>query len=267
MTRFAISFQEWKLRAQERYCSGVFEALGIALLSSIILLITSALPTIVAGGKTAVDSVSASHLLQQTRENREVFSEDFPGFSSELVVHLDGAVHRGTCRFRPPGDLDIALSDGGVPEPVARTVRSMLMHRVRSDRTVATAAAYAEPDEHSLGRKIVLADSYESVYRIRDRRILQVDRRLSDFRRVLTVLETETTDSGRYLPRFVFATVLDRDTGSIREAWTYINRFQKVGGEDLPLSRHVIRSEAGRPVSALLIEWREIEILDAEPSS
>ena len=266
MSKLARRFQVWNSQAQDRYCPGVLTALGISLASSLILLITSILPSVFADEKPAGESVSAAQLLQQCRDNREVLSKDFPGFTSELVVRLDGTVYRGTCLFRPPGDLEIKATEGKMPDLVTRTVRSMLMHRVPSDRTSIQAATYGDPDEHSLGRKIVLADSYKSVYRIRDERILQVDRRLSDFRRVLTVLETETTDADRYLPRHVFAVVLDNDTGAIREAWTYINKFQRVAGEHLPLSRHVIRSRAGL-VTALLIEWHKIQLLGSEPSS
>lgn len=266
MPTTAYQLQTWRSRAQDRYCPGVFAALGIAFAASAVLLITSILPSILAGERRSADSVSAARLLQQARENREVFSTDFPGFKSELAVRLDGTAYRGRCRFRPPGELEIEIPGGDLPDSVTRTVRSMLMHRVPSERTSAEAAAYGEPDEHSLGRKIVLADSYKSVYRIRDARILQVERRLSDFRRVLTVLETETTDSGRYLPRHVFAVVFDNGSGAVREAWTYINRFQQVDGEYLPLSRHVIRSGAGR-TSTLLIEWREIELLGGERRS
>ena len=212
------------------------------------------------------DSVSAAQLLQHARENREVFAASFVGFRSRLTARLDGTAYRGTCEFRVPDSLQIAIPDGSVPESVTRTVRSMLMHRVPSTRTSVAAAAYGELDEHPLGRQIVLADAYRSVYRIRDRRILQVDRRLSEFRRVLTVLETETADTGRYLPRHVFALVLDNDSGAMREAWTYVNRFQRIGGNYLPLSRHVVRSSEDR-ISSLLIECDEIEVITVEDRS
>lgn len=266
MSKFAHCFQVWNSKAQDRYCPGVLTALGVTLVSSVILLITSVLPSVFADERPVGESVSAAQILQRCRENREVLSKDFPGFTSELVVRLDGTLYRGTCLFRPPGGLEVKAAEGRMPDLVTRTVRSMLMHRVPSDRTASQAAAYGDPDEHSLGRKILLADSYKSAYRIRDDRILQVDRRLSDFRRVLTVLETETTDSGRYLPRHVFAVVLDKETGAIQEAWTYINRFQKVAGDYLPLSRHVARSGGG-VITTLLIEWHKIRLLGAEPSS
>ena len=252
----------WRSRANDCYCPGVSAALGISLAASLVVLISGVLPSVVAGERQPAAPVSAEQLLQEARANREVFSKDLRGFRSKVAVRIDGAAYHGTCEFRLPDRLDFELAGEPVPDIVSRTVRSMLMHRVPTAGTTVEAVAYGEPDAHSLGTKIVFGDSYRSVYRIRDRQILQVDRRLSDFRRVLTVLETETTDSGRYLPRHVFSVVFDKESGAVREAWTYVNRFQKVGGNYLPRSRHVIRTANGE-TSALLIEWSDIELLDA----
>ena len=59
----------------------------------------------------------------------------------------------------------------------------------------------------------------------------------------------------------MFAVVGDNDSGAIREAWTYITRFQEIGGNYLPHSRQVIRTGKGR-TSTLLIEWQDIELLE-----
>ena len=219
-----------------------------------------AMPPAAAGQNGQSDAVSAASLLQQARKNREVFTKDFHGFRSKLTVRMDGKAHHGACLFRVPGTLEIALNGGKAPRVVEAAVRNMLMHRVPSSTSVTTEARYGEPDAHSLGRKVLLDDKYQSAYRIKDRQILEVDRTMPEFRRVLTVLETRTTASGRYLPRHVFAVVVDNDSGSIREAWTYITRFQEIGGNYLPHSRHVIRAGKGR-TSTLLIEWRDIELL------
>ena len=78
-------------------------------------------------------------------------------------------------------------------------------------------------------------------------------------------METETTVSGRYLPRHVFAVRFDEETGAVQEAWSYLSKFQRLGSDYLPLSRQVIRAGQG-DTSAMLIEWDDIELLDGYPA-
>ena len=259
----ANQFQKSMLVLQDRYCRGVSRALVLALVSTAFLCAASFLQHLLAGERTAADAAAATELLQQARDNREVLSETFPGFRSRLTVRVDGKVHYGTCSFRLPGNLQVTMQGTEDLPDVTATIRSMLMHRVPSTRMSAQEASFGAADENPLGRELLLSDRYGSVYRIRDRQITQVDRRLADTRFVLTVLETRTTASGTYLPRHVFAVRLDPDTGSLLEAWAYISEFQRVGGEYLPKSRQVIRTDQGR-TTALLIEWSDIELLEPE---
>lgn len=261
MFRFKHPIHRWRPVSTSNCRKGAVSAFALAPALIVIVAATAAMPPAAAGQNGQSDAVSAAGLLQQARKNREVFTKDFHGFRSKLTVRLDGKAHHGTCLFRVPGTLEIALNGGKAPSVVEAAVRNMLMHRVPSSTTVTTEARYGEPDAHSLGRKVLLDDKYQSSYRIKDRQILQVDRTMPEFRRVLTVLETRTTASGRYLPRHVFAVVVDNDSGSIREAWTYITRFQEVGRNYLPHSRHVIRTGKGR-TGTLLIEWHDIELLE-----
>lgn len=247
--------------------AGVRGAIGIALLASAMIFVFGALLSVNASNRAETDQVTAGELLQQARENREVFSEGFVGFRSTLSVRVDGTLMRGTCTFRMPDRLEVEMDDGKLPEAVEATIRSMLMHRVPSDRdSTDEAVGYAAADADPMGRQIMMADSYRSAYRIRDRQILKVSRGFGDNSRlVLNVMETETTVSGRYLPRHVFAVRFDQETGAIQEAWSYLSKFQLLGGDYLPLSRHVIRAGEG-DTSATLIEWEDVELLDAEPS-
>ena len=249
--------------SHDRYSPGVFQSMGLALIAAAFLFAAGIVQSVAADKRVAVDAVAAAELLQHARDNREVLSETFPGFRSKLTVRFKGQIYQGICSFRLPGKLKVTMQDDKVPPGVTATVHSMLMHRAPSSRMSPQEARYGQLDESPLGREILLSDRHESVYRIRDRQIIQVDRRLSDPRFVLTVLETQTTDSGRYLPRHVFAVRFDPDTGAVREAWTYISEFQKVEGEYLPKSRQVIRTDAGR-TTALLIEWSEFELLEPE---
>ncbi|MXZ36202.1 MAG: DUF3386 family protein [Acidobacteria bacterium] len=260
MFRFKHPIHRWNPVSKSGCRKDGISVFGLAAALFVIVAAAGALPPAAAGQNGQSDAVSAAGLLQQARKNREVFTKDFHGFRSNLTVRLDGKAHHGTCLFRVPGTLEIALNGGKAPPVVEAAVRNMLMHRVPSSTSVTTEARYGKPDAHSLGRKVLLDDKYQSAYRIKDRQILQVDRTMPEFRRVLTVLETRTAASGKYLPRHVFAVVVDNDSGAIREAWTYITRFQEFGSNYLPHSRHVIRTGKGR-TSTLLIEWHDIELL------
>lgn len=216
-----------------------------------------------ARGEPLDSSASAAEVLQDARDNREVLSATFPGFRSKLTVHKDGRVLHGACTFRLPGRLEVVMHSGEDIPVVTASIRSMLMHRAPSRRTSPQEARFGKLDANPLGRQLLLSDSYESAYRIREGEILQVDRRLSEPHFVVTVLETRKTESGRYLPRTVFAVRFDPDTGSVKEAWSYLSEFQRVSGEYLPKSRKVVRTEQGR-TSTYFIEWSDVKLLDPE---
>ena len=263
MSSNATRLQQLRQHKSPPHHSGVHGAIGIALLASAMVFGFGALLSVNAGGRTAADQVSAGELLQQARENREVFSDSFLGFRSKLTVRVNGILNRGLCTFRMPDRLEVEMDDDNLPDSVEATIRSMLMHRVPSDRdSTDEGVGYATTDADPLGRQIMLADAYRSAYRIRDRQILKVSRGFGDNSRlVLNVMETETTATGRYLPRHVFAVRFDTESGGIQEAWSYLSKFQRVGGEYLPLSRQVIRAGQG-DTGAMLIEWDEVELLE-----
>ncbi len=214
-------------------------------------------------GEGNAGSPEAEALLQRTREHRETLAPDFPGFRSKLVVHRDGAVHEGTMLFRPPITLEIDIGDSDVRKSVKSTVRSLLMHRMASNQTASAkkeAVVFGEEDHHPLGRRIFLGDKYGSSYRIRDNRILEVDRDMSDSRLVITVMETQETDSGQYLPTHFFVATFDKESRSVNQSSVYSDAYQEVGREYLPRSRHVVSTVDGG-TETLLVVWEEIELL------
>lgn len=214
----------------------------------------------------------AAELLQSTRGNRETLAEDFPGFRAKLTVSADGRRLRGSMLFRPPIVLEVELDDAELDDKderkrVKSTIRSLLSHRMRSGEPADAAdeaPRLAEADRHPLGRRVMLGDKYDSAYRIRDGRILEVDRRMDDSRLVISVLETETAASGKYLPTAFFVTVFDRETGAVKSASAYNDAYRRIGGEYLPVSRRIVSTADGR-TETLLVEWEEIELLPAPP--
>ncbi len=208
-------------------------------------------------------SQTAESLLEQARDHRETLSPDFPGFRSKLVVHKDGLACEGTMLFRPPITLEIAIEDNEVRKSVKSTVRSLLMHRMRSNRSSASSdrvITFADEDRHPLGRRIMLGDKYGSSYRIREHRILEVDRNMDDSRLLITVMKTEETDSGRYLPTQFFVAVFDKESGLVKQSSAYSDAYRKVGNNYLPESRQVVSTVEGR-TEILLVEWEEMNLL------
>ncbi len=207
----------------------------------------------------------AAALLEQVRNHRETLSPNFGGFRSDLVVHEDGRRHAGTMLFRPPITLEVDFEDADLRKRVKRTVRSLLSHRMRTDRSRDAAGekvAFAGEDSHPLGRRVVLGDKYSSSYRIRGLNILEVDRRLDDYRLVITVMETQDTGKGTSLPAHFFVTTFDQESGAVRQASVYTDTYREMGGEYLPSSRRIVSTADGR-TETLLIEWEGMELLYA----
>ena len=210
------------------------------------------------GGEQAAEA-----LLDEARKNRETLSKEFPGFRSKLIVHKDGEVHEGRMHFKPPITLEVEFEDADVRKRVKSTVRSLLSHRMASNESSGSkkeTITFAEKDRHPLGRRIFLGDTYGSSYRIRDNRILEVDRNMDDSRLLITVMETQVTPSGKYLPTHVFVAVFDKATGSVQHSVALADVYQEVGGDFLPRSRKVVRAADGR-TETLLIEWEEMQLL------
>ena len=209
---------------------------------------------------------AASTLLEAAREHREVFDENFPGCRSDLLIHVDGEVHRGSMLFKPPITLEVQLNDKELRREVKRTIKSMLSHRMASNDSSRQKkpVAFGPQDHHPLGRKILIGDKYSSSYRIHEDQILEVDRQMDEKRLLISVLDTEKTAAGHYLPRHFFVTVFDRASGSVESASAYTDAYQKLGNSFFPKSRRIVSTKKGK-TRTLQIEWLNAQLLeDAE---
>lgn len=210
-------------------------------------------------------SQDAFALLETAREHREVFHEDFPGCRSDLLIHVDGEAHRGSMLFKPPITFEVQLDDKELRKEVKRTIKSMLSHRMSSNNSPRQKkpVAFGPEDHHPLGRKILIGDKYSSSYRIHDDQILEVDRQMDDKRLLISVLDTEKTATGRYLPRHFFVTVFDRGSGSVESASAYTDAYQKLGNSYYPKLRRIVSAEKGK-TRTLQIDWLDVQLLQGE---
>ena len=216
-------------------------------------------------GATEEETGDARALLRSTREHREAFSPRFGGFRAELRIRLDGKQHSGTLLFKPPRTIEVKVEDEDAHRSVQETLRSMIFHRMPPRKRDAAhpqkPLSLAAADSHRLGRKVYLGDRYESSYRIRDNQILEINRQMGDTRLVITVMENQFTPKGRHLPRHFFVTLFDMETGALKSASAYTDKYVEMEGNFLPKRRQITSTRKGRTQNLdILVE--EIELLE-----
>ena len=91
-----------------------------------------------------------------------------------------------------------------------------------------------EADDHPLGRLLAVeGDPMGSSYRIKDRQITVVNRRMGKQNMTITVLDSDKNPEGRFLPHSYVVNYWDAATGKLNRVETFQERSQRVGSWDL----------------------------------
>jgi hypothetical protein len=190
----------------------------------------------------------ATRLLSEARANRALWKA-FPGFTADVEVNLDGKLRHGTVSISAQGKIKLENLD----QPAEKWVRQVLAldvaHRLNADSEV-TPCAFADDDrDNPLGRAIVLlGDGMGSMYRVRDKQIMVVNRTMDRLRFAITVLETSHNKEGKYLPSSFVVHYWDGEHGDLKKTESYTQTWRRVGNFDLPLTTRTISTS--REISA-----------------
>jgi uncharacterized protein DUF3386/uncharacterized protein DUF4198 len=187
----------------------------------------------------------ASKLLAEARAARAHW-ENFPGFSADLEVNLDGKVSRGKVLVTSNGKVTVENSDKAAQEWAKRILSSIVAHRLSDSAERDSACAFADSEtDHPLGRAIqVLDDEFHSSYRIRDRQIVVVNRHMKNQRFTITVLENRTNKEGKFLPISYAVNYWDTKTGELTKSVVNHQKWTRVGTFDLPVRALVLTSNS-----------------------
>jgi hypothetical protein len=211
-------------------------------------------------GKSAA-AAEASRLLADARAARALYA-NFPGFTADVEVNIDGKVTRGQLAVNPKGKVQLELAAGG--EEVQRWAKgvlsSIVAHRLDGGGGEETPCAFLDEDaDNPLGRAIrVVSDEFHSSYRIRDRQILVVNRQMKDSRFTITMLENRVNEEKKFLPVSYVVNTWDLKTGALKSSEGHHQGWQRVGGFDLPRSALVVTATAGKQQarSLTLSNWK-----------
>ena len=217
-------------------------------LAWVLLSLTAAAPAPAADkdAKPAADP-AATELLADARAARAVW-KDFPGFTADLEVNVDGKVVKGRVTVSPKGEVTLKLPDDEHERWARRTLASVVGHRLDDGSGASTACAFEDDNaDHPLGRAVrVLDDEFHSSYRIRGREVIVVNRDMKDARFTITVMENEVNTEGKYLPVCFVVNTWDTKTNALTSSETHHQSWKRVEAFDLPENLMVVTATEGK---------------------
>ncbi len=200
----------------------------------------------------------AAALFKEAIAHRAVW-RDFPGFSADLAGQLDGRPFTAKLTVQKDGSVELQTDDMAAKPWLSDQLDSLVLHRLAQPGSDAADTHQprlrfaAEPDDHPLGRLLTVAgDAMGSSYRVKDRQITVVNRRMGKQNMTITVLDSDKTPEGQFLPHSYVVNYWDAASGKLDRVETFQERFRRIGSWDLPVSRSILTaSQTGLSVKVV----------------
>lgn len=218
--------------------------------------------------KKKAEDPAATKLLDDARQSRAEW-HDFPGFTADLKVNVNGNLSKAKITVTSMGNVKLdGLEKGEIATLVSRQLRSVVGHRMASERTEPTPCAFADDNaHHPLGRKIqVLNDEFHSSYQVRDRQIIIVNRAMKDSRFTITVLKNYTTKEKKFLPAHYVVNYWDLKSDQLIRSNSFYYTWKRVGKFDLPTSALVVTATADGKLSSRSLTLSNHKLLATKAS-
>jgi len=208
----------------------------------------------------------AAALMEDASKSRYTWSQDATAVSGKFTWEMDGKSGAGTFRsvFHQHGGLKITPEGGGeVPEEVREHIGSMINHRVAPSATAAKkpqpAVVIVVEDEERGPLILTVGDAMQSTQRVRDGKLVQVNRVMGGKRFTIDVTDFEKTADGRACPAAFTVTWWDAASGKKSEKQTYTTQgFQTIDGQLFPKSERVVSDKNGK-TSTLEIHYSDVK--------
>jgi hypothetical protein len=211
----------------------MFTLLRKPIVLTALVLAAAALTTPASADKEAADLLTAATSM------RETWPKSFPGFTAKIHVEQDSKTADGTVTVAADGKVDVTLEDSDLNKMVTSTLRSLVLHRMAGDSGHEN-PSLGPTDNSPQGRAILLNDDANSLYRIRDNQIMQVNRTMGPIRFTIDILRNRLVEGGKYLPAFFTVTYRDAKTGALHRTETFEESYTRVGGMYLPSGRRAV---------------------------
>jgi hypothetical protein len=209
----------------------------------------------------------AAALMQEASRTRYTWSPEVAAVSGKIAWDKDGKAGGGTFRsiLRPRGGLTITPDgEAQVPADVKDHVASMIGHRVAPapgtpERPQPPAVIVVEDEERGPLIQTV-GDAMQSTQRVKDGKLVQVNRLMGGRRFTIDVTHFEKAPDGhRVYPDAFTVSWWDAATGKKTEKQSYTTQgFYVVSGQMFPRAEKVVSDKDGK-TSMLEIKYSDVK--------
>jgi hypothetical protein len=229
-----------------RYCLALVVLIAGAIVINAVGQGTSAKALEPAQEKGAAKADPAATKLMSDTHDSWAHWEDFPGFTGDLEVNLDGKISKGQVQVSRDGKVKVQVAVAGAQAFAEEVLVSLVGHRLGQRLDVNAPCAFVDDvTTHPLGRAVhVLKDDPGTTYRIRDREVVEVNRRMGNVRYTHIILENRPNKDKKHLTVSFVANMWDAKTGALRRTDTNHQSWERIGNFDLPVAVTRIRAGA-----------------------
>jgi len=195
---------------------------------------------------TVADDPQARELLRRAFEATARWPKDFPGFTADLTVNVNGKETSGSVTVKSPREVSVQLSDGETQKWAQEQLGMIAVHRgPRSfEESDGKYSLTMEEDGHPFGTKLNIHGS-NSFYRVKDNRITQINRKMAHpgmnpFAFTINVEESAVTQDQKNLTTKYTVYYYSPTDGKLTNVESFTDTHLRVGACDLPATRRII---------------------------
>jgi hypothetical protein len=208
----------------------------------------------------------AAALMEEAAKTRYVWSPEVTAVSGKFTWHNDGKSGAGTFRsiLRQKGGLTFTAEGASeVPADVKEHIGSLINHRTPSAPGAAkrpTPPSVIVVEDEDRGPLIMtVGDPMQSTQRVKDGKMVQVNRVMGGKRFTIDVTEFEKSPDGHYYPSAFTVTWWDAPTGKKTEKQLYSTEgLSVIDGQMFPKAEKVVSDKEGKSTT-LTIQYADIK--------
>lgn len=194
--------------------------------------------------------LSARDIFQNAYEQRYTWNEEFPGYQAEVSLRYDGQLYHGLVQVNPDFQVTVKnIDDPEVSELVKNQLQMETIHRRHvafGDRHAQDNYTLAGTDKDGAFEIQEMGENGESRYKVRDNKIVQVNRTLGGTAVTVDSLGFITPPEG-YLTEHFQTTFRDPKAKEVLLTQDVTDFHEKIGNYYLLTNRTIRSSDPKEP--------------------